>query len=130
MMSLFALTSGAHDYSSTGVASLLAVGVLLLVLSSVVRRKRRSFQGTVKALSKTWPSALLLFGAVGVALGVCRAEGVPFFSMPLLAVLWAILLVVVASLHVFLYRKRSYTIIPSQKTIDPREQFLPKRRKR
>ncbi len=127
--SFFSLSPGPLSYNHPFVLTLLGVGAGLFVLSFTVSLWRTRFaQKTSQKLSKRWPMVLVGHGVVSIVLGVCRAEGIVFFSMPFLVFLWALLLIVTISLQVLLYRRRAYTVLPTVHVEDPREKYLPHKR--
>lgn len=128
-MAFFAIGNGPVSYASLSVLLLLIPGLVLLIASFIVRPLRRNFQASAKALSKYWPTMLTTFGLLGIVLGVCRAEGIAFLSMPFLGALWGVLAIVILVLQTVAFRRRSYTIIPAAKIEDPRDAYLPKKKK-
>lgn len=126
-MEFFALSPAPLGYSSVMSWGLCVAGAVLLLLSSVVRRMK--FPSSVRGATRTWPALLLAYGVTGILLGVSAAEGVTFFAMPALAALWALLLIVTTVLHALFWKKRSYVIVPQERRPDPRDAYLPGKRR-
>ncbi len=129
-MMLFSLAPGVLPYTHPLVVAMLALSALLFVCAFFVGRVRNGLSGTMKKVSKSWGPLLCVFGVIGVILAVSRAEGITYFSMPFLAFLWALLLIVIFMLQFLLYRRRAYVILPQQRVEDPREKYLPKPKRR
>lgn len=119
----------ATGYDNPKIQVALAVCALLIVASFALRYWRKSVQNAqTKKLSRSWPSAALSFGLVGLVLVVARAEDISYISMRFWWVLWAIFAVLYVVLQVRLFRARHYQTLPSKKVEDPRKKYLPKRR--
>lgn len=121
---------GNAGYDNPKIQVLLVVCVLLVLLSFTMRFWRRSMRNPVtKRLSRTWPSAAFWFGLIGLVLVVSRVEGIGFLAMRL----WWIILAGVVALYLFfqvkIFRARHYQQVPREFTDDPREKYLPHRKK-
>ncbi|ALM09947.1 MAG TPA: hypothetical protein DEB30_02785 [Candidatus Peribacter riflensis] len=117
-------------YGSTNIRLLLAVCVLFILLSFVLRFWRRHMQNPVfKKLSRSWPSALFWFGITGLVFVVSRVESIGFLAMRLWWVLWGILLALYIVIQVRFFRMRYYEKLPTEVSSDPRDRYLPKRKK-
>ena len=107
-------------YGSTNIRLLLAVCVLFILLSFVLRFWRRHMQNPVfKKLSRSWPALFLrrISGFIG------------FLAMRLWWVLWGILLALYIVIQVRFFRMRYYEKLPTEVSSDPRDRYLPKRKK-
>jgi hypothetical protein len=109
---------------------LLVLCIALIVLSFVIRVWRRKMESPVtKKLSRSWSSACFWFGASGLVLVVCRVEQIQFLAMRLFWALWILGALVYAFFQVRQFRARYYRILPKEPTIDPRDRYLPGKRK-
>lgn len=121
----------APAYGSPKVVAILALCALLIVVGFVVSRWRKKLANAVtKRLSASWPTALYWFGFTGLFMTVCRVEGISFLSMRAFWGVWLVILGVYAGIQVRLFRSRHYEILPREKTEDPRERYLPGKKKR
>lgn len=128
---LFWPNPGIVPYDSSKVLIALALSALLMVASVVIGAvRRKSHNAVFKKLSSSWAPASFWFGFCGAILTVSRAEGIQFLSMRFLWVLWAVFLL----LYIFFmwrhFRARHYTVMPRQVVNDPRDAYLPKRKKK
>lgn len=129
-MDIFTLQPGSVSYGHPMAAAILCASLLAFAVGAVVRRRQHSATGYARQGLKAWGTLLFVFGVIGVMLGVSRAENIVFLAMPFLQILWALLLAVSSVIHLSLLRKRSYTILPSARVVDPRDEYLPKKRRR
>lgn len=128
---LFWPNPGNAYYSSPSMLIMLAVGVGLIVLAVVLRFWRQGLQDAMrKKLSRSWPATAAWFGLVLLFLVVARVEQIQFFAMRVLVLLWAVALLLAIVFHARRFRSKYYEIIPTKVVDDPREQYLPKKRKR
>lgn len=117
-------------YSNPKVMALLAVCAAFIVLSFIVRSWRSRLQNTVtRRLSKSWPGALVWFGAAGFVLAVARVEQISYISMRLWWAVWLLALLFTLFVQWKRWRAMHYEVLPMQKVNDPREKYLPKRKK-
>jgi len=122
---------GNATYQSPKVVALLVICLLFVLASVIVRIWRRRLTNPVtRKLSKSWPTATLWFGVVGLFLVVSRVEQISFVSMRFLWLIWAGLLVFYLFMQYKLFRAKHYEELPKVKVDDPREQYLPKKKKR
>ena len=128
---LFWPNPGNAYYNSPTMLAMLLVGVALIAAAVGLRLWRQRLRDSVqKKLSRAWPATAAWFGVVLLFLVVARVEQIQFFAMRILVVLWAAALVLAVAFHVRRYRSRYYQVIPTRKIEDPREEYLPKKRKR
>lgn len=128
---LFWPNPGPTTYENPKVIGLLLLCAVLLVASLLFRVWRRKLQNPVlRKLTRSWPSAALWFGVIGLFLVVSRAEGVSYVSMRFLWIVWGLALVLYVLLQCKLMRLKYYEPIPSQMPDDPREKYLPKKKRK
>ncbi|MDD4628349.1 MAG: hypothetical protein PHE68_03060 [Candidatus Peribacteraceae bacterium] len=121
---------GNASYGSPKIQILLVACALLILLSFTMSFWRRNMRNPVtKRLSRTWPSAAFWFGLIGLVLVVSRVESIGFLAMRL----WWVILAAVGALYLFLqyriFRARHYQQMPREFTDDPREKYLPRKKK-
>ena len=120
----------APGYDNPKVMALLTICAAFVVLSMVLRTWRLHMHNPVtKRLSRSWSSAALWFGLVGLVLAVARVEQISYISMRLWWGVWLLILVLVLVTQIRRWRAMHYQIVPKQKVNDPREKYLPKKRK-
>ncbi len=85
---------------------------------------------SLRKLSKSWPTASLWFGLVGLILVVARAEGIQYIAMRFWWVLWVAAGIAYLFFQFRLFRARHYEIIPAKKVIDVRDEYLPKAKRK
>ena len=125
---IFSPNPGSATYDTPWVIALLAGCTALIVLWFVLRRgwiPLSMNRKTIRSLS----SAFLWFGVVGLVLTVCRVEKIQFLAMPFLWVLWALALGAFIVLQARLHRMRHYQVLPRVVAGDPRDKYLPGKRK-
>jgi glucan phosphoethanolaminetransferase (alkaline phosphatase superfamily) len=118
------------SYGSTSMIVAMAICALLIVISFVIRwwRTRQADQ-RVRTLSRGWSSVTFWFGVVGLVLVVSRAEHIQFFAMRFLWVLWGVALAVYIGLQIRLWRARYYQVLPKLHVEDPRDKYIPGKKK-
>ncbi len=128
---LFWPNPGNAYYDSPKAMALLLFCVALVAASLVlsVWRRKQSNQ-VMRRLSKSWPTAAFWFGLVGLILVVARVEQIQFIAMRILWVVWGAILLVYLFFQIKLFRSRYYTVLPTETALDPRAQYLPKRKKK
>ena len=120
----------AATYDNPKVMALLAVCAGFVLLSFVIRRWRLHVSNPVtRRLSKSWSSAALWFGLVGLVLAVARVEQISYISMRLWWAVWLLCLILVLVVQTRRWRALHYQVLPKEKTNDPREKYLPKKKK-
>lgn len=122
---------GNATYLSPGMGSLLVTSVLLIGASFALRSWRAKQRNAVtKKLSKLWSPAALWFGILGIVLVVCRVEGIQILAMRFWWGIWLITLVTFALIQVRVFRSRHYEVLPTTNVADPREKYLPGKKRR
>ncbi len=109
---------------------MLVVCLGLMVGSFFLGLWRTKQQPITKKLSRTWASAAFWIGLVGAFLIVSRVEGIQFFSMRFLWVLWALAIAVYVILQIRIFRSRHYEVLPTERVEDPRGKYLPGKKKK
>ena len=113
-------------YSSPSVIVVLVLCAALIVLSFGISSWRKHLQNAVtKKLSRAWSSTVFWFGIVGLVLAVSRVEKIQFIAMRFLWVLWGVFLLLAIVLQWRLFRMRHYAVLPRVGKTDPRDQYLP-----
>lgn len=121
---------GNAHYGDTSMQSLLIACALLVVFSFLFHVWRsRMTNPVLKKLSRSWPSAAFWFGITGFIFVVSRVEGIGFLAMRFLWVLWGIAVALYLGVQVRFFRLRYYEKLPSAVSGDPRDRYLPKRKK-
>lgn len=127
---LFWPNPGNAGYDSTSMQALLAMCILLLVFSFIFRFFRSRMSNPVlKKISRSWSSAAFWFGVIGLLFVVSRVEGVGFLAMRMWWVAWGILILLYIGVQIRLFRMRYYERLPAEAAHDPRNRYLPKRKK-
>ncbi|MBI1812236.1 hypothetical protein HY285_03035 [Candidatus Peregrinibacteria bacterium] len=128
---IFAFNPGQATYGSTSMRLLLIACGSLVVLSFLIGVWRRSLTNSMtRKLSRTWPSVSFWFGIVGLVLVVCRVEQIQFLAMRFFWALWILALLVYIFVQLRLFRARHYEILPRVSYSDPREKYLPGKKKK
>lgn len=121
---------GNAHYGSGSMRTLLIVCALLLLFSFAFRFFRsRMGNPVMKKLSRSWSSAAFWFGVTGILFVVSRVEGVGFLAMRLWWVGWGIAIALYLGVQIRIFRMRYYEKLPSEVSDDPRDRYLPKRKK-
>ena len=128
---LFWPNPSAPFYSSTKVMAALLVCTLLIAGSFAIKRWRNKQSNAVtRKLSRSWPSAAFWFGLTGLFMVVCRVEGISYVSMRFWWVIWGVCALLFAGFQIKIFSMRHYEVLPQQaKKEDPREKYLPKKKK-
>lgn len=127
---LFAANPRGVTYMSASVLTALAVCAVLILGSFAIRMWRSRQQNSVlRKLSRSWASVAFWFGIIGLVLVVSRVEAIQFFAMRFLWVVWGALLLGIAFLQFRLFRAKYYVVIPQKPQFDPRDKYIPGRRK-
>ena len=118
-------------YDNPKLLIVLCVTLGLIVLSFALRVwRKRLANAQTKKLSRSWPTAAIWFGVTGLILAVSRAEDISYLSMRFLWVVWAAVFVLYVFIQVRMFRSKHYETIHTERVEDPREKYLPKRKKR
>ena len=116
--------------SPKALALLIVCGALVLG-SFWVKHWRKSLENPVtKKLSRSWSRSAFWFGLTGLFLVLARLETISYVSMRLWWFFWGGALILYLGVQLRLYRARHYEVLPTEKDVDPRQQYLPKRKKR
>jgi hypothetical protein len=122
---------GNAGYSSPSQLALLTLSLALVAASvGMYVWRKRSANPVTKKLTKTWTPAALCFGLIGAVLVISRVEGIQFLAMRFMWVLWFGAVVAFAFLQYKLFRARHYHVLPSVRVSDPRDRYLPGKKKR
>ena len=124
---LFWPNLGTAGYASPKVLAALLLCAAFFLFSFAVSwwRRREGRNPVTKRLSKGWPAAMRWFSGIGIVLSISRAEGIQFFSMRILWVLWALGMLAYSIIQIWKFRLKHYTVMPKAYTEDPREKYLP-----
>ncbi|NOS67004.1 MAG: hypothetical protein HOO67_01400 [Candidatus Peribacteraceae bacterium] len=127
---LFYPNPGRLTYSSPVIIAALVACAALVVLSFAIKYWRGQVQNAVtKKLSRAWSSISFWFGLTGLVLVVARVEKIQFVAMRFLWVLWALVLILLIALQWRIFRSRHYEVLPRVGKVDPRDQYLPGKKK-
>lgn len=119
------------SYSSHKVQALLWMCAVLVLLSFLVRSWRHRTQNPMtKRLSRSWSAALLGFGITGFVLVIARTEGIQFLAMRFLWVVWGLAALAYVLIQIRLFTARHYQVLPREVVMDPREKYLPGKRRK
>ena len=95
-----------------------------------VRWRKKMSNAPTKKLTRSWPSASLWFGLIGLFLVVCRVEGISFVSMRVWWLIWLAILIAYSFIQWKMFKARHYEIVPKQKKdVTARDKYLPKKKK-
>lgn len=127
---LFYPNPGTGSYTSTSALVILGISAVFIVASVSFRVWRKKQQNSVtRKLTKSWPASLLWFGIFGFVYAVSRVEGVSYISMRLWVFVWAACFLLFVLFQTRKFKNRYYEIIPQEKKIDPKDRYLPKKKK-
>jgi len=128
---LFWPNPGNAGYDTPKVIALIVLSMLLIVGSFAIARWRNSLTNqSLKKVSRSWSTASVWFGLTGLVLTVSRVEQIQFLSMRALWGVWLVIAILYFTLQVRTVRMRTYEVLPSVKSSDPRAKYLPKRKRR
>lgn len=128
---LFWPNPGNADYSNPKVIALLILCALLVLGSFIVRRWRAGIVNPMtKKLSRSWSGAMAWFGIAGLIMVVSRVEDIQFLAMRFLWVLWGLIALAYVLIQLRLFRARHYEVLPKETVIDPRDKYLPGKRRK
>ncbi|MAE68633.1 MAG: hypothetical protein QF793_03725 [Candidatus Peribacteraceae bacterium] len=119
-------------YSSPKVVVAFLVCAVLIV-SSFALKRWRSAQSTAvtRKLSRSWANVALWYGIIGIFLTVCRVESISYLSMRFWWIVWGASAAVYIGFQIKMYRMRHYEVVPQEKKDeDPREKYLPSKKKK
>lgn len=130
LLTLFAANPRGVTYGSPSMVALLVVCAAFVAFSFGVRFWRRRQENSVlRKLSRSWSSVSFWFGIVGLILVVARVEGIQFVAMRFLWVIWVVLLLLYLFFQWKLFRAKFYAVIPTRPQEDPRDKYLPGKRR-
>ncbi len=116
-------------YDTPKMQTILLLCVGCIVLSFCIKRwRRRQKNPATRKLSRSWATATLWFGIIGLFLAVSRAEDISYVSMRFWWVVWAGVLLLYLSVQIRVFRARHYVQLPTESSEDPREKYLPKKK--
>ena len=131
LLYIFHPNPGNAAYISPTMGVLLLLSLAFIVASFALRMWRSKLRNAVtKKLSRLWSGAALWFGIIGVILVVSRVEGIQYIAMRFWWGVWIVALVAFALLQMRLFKARHYEVVPMAKVMDPREKYLPGKKKR
>jgi len=120
----------ALGYEDPKIQAALLLCLVLIVLSFVIKYWRKKQANPItRKLSKSWSSAVLWFGVIGLVLTVARAEDISYVSMRFLWVVLGLIMILFVFLQYKLFRSRHYEKLPSAVQEDPRDKYLPKKKR-
>lgn len=119
-------------YSNPKVVVLLLLAAALIAGSFAVSRWRKSLTNAVtRKLTRAYAPAMFWFGIIALFLTVCRVEGISYLSMRLWWIVLLLAAVAFVAIQYKIFRARHYEIVPQQRvTSDPKERYLPQKKKR
>jgi amino acid transporter len=121
----------ATGYDNPKIQAILVVCFALIVASFVLKRWRRKISNPVtKKLSRSWPTACIWFGIIGLVLAISRADDISYMSMRFWWVVWIVCLALYLYIQVRVFKAKHYEKIPTENTEDPRKKYLPKKKRR
>lgn len=119
------------NYSSPKAIALMVLCALFIAASFGIKAWRRKTQdGKLRQLSKTWSAAALWFGIVGLVLVIARVEQIQYVAMRFWWLVWLLALGLYAFLQFKLYKARYYSVLPTAVVKDPRDRYLPGKKKK
>lgn len=121
-------SSIAH-YGDVGILALIVLCAVMIAGSFLISRWRRTVQnGLTRKLSGSWSSMSFWMGVVGLVLIVARVERIQIIAMPFLWVVWGLVLLIYVLLQWRIFSLKYYEVMPRNVAVDPREQYLPKKK--
>lgn len=128
---LFWPNPGSANYGDPSIIALLLLTVGMIVSSFVLSywRKRQTNPITRK-LSVSWSRAAFWFGLFGLVMVVSRVEDIQFIAMRFLWIVWAAFLMLYVVFQYKKWRMKHYEVLPSVSVVDPRDRYLPKKKRR
>ena len=127
---LFWPNPGNATYLSPKIQAALGLCILLLLFSVSLHFLRRASHNPVfKKLSRSWSSVSFWFGIAGAVFIVSRVESIGFLAMRVWWVAWGIAAAFIIGVQVRLFRARYYEPLPRDHSEDPRDRYLPRKKK-
>lgn len=90
--------------------------------------RRKCADAVLRKLTRSFPSAFLWFGVLGIILVVARVEYIQFVAMRFWWLIWGLAFLLYGVFQYRTLRQRYYRVIPQGRAEDPREKYLPKAR--
>ncbi len=120
------------SYMDPKVLVILSVCCILVIGSFAVRYWRKTLSNPItKKLSRSYGTAMLWLGIVGLFLIICRVEGISYLSMRLWWGVWIFVAAAYTAIQIKIFRTKHYEILPRETVReDPNEKYLPKKKKR
>ncbi len=110
---------------------LLLLCVALVAASFGIRYWRKSLQNPItRKLSRSWASVSFWMGIVGAVLVVARVEEIQFVAMRFMWVVWAAAALFYVYMQWRLFTAKHYEVLPRSRMDDPREKYLPGKKRR
>lgn len=127
---LFHPNPGMVGYGTPSMVLLLVVGLGLIALSIGLRFWRKGLQNPItRKLSRSWAGATLWFGITAAILVVARVEGIQFLAMRCMWLVWGIAAAVYVFFQYRLFTRRHYEVLPRIAVNDPRDRYIPGKKK-
>ena len=128
---IFYPNPGNASLTSPKALTLIILCALMVLASFGIKYWRSRLKNPVtKKLSRSWARASFWFGVIGIILAYSRIESISYVSMRLWWVVWLVALGAYLFIQYKLFGARYYEVLPKEKTEDPREKYLPRRKKR
>jgi len=128
---IFYPNPGNASFTSPKALTLIIICALMVLMSFGIKYWRSRLSNPItKKLSRSWARASFWFGVIGLILAYSRIESISYVSMRLWWVVWLVALGAYLFIQYKLFRARHYEVLPKEKTEDPREKYLPKRKKK
>ncbi|MFA7681450.1 MAG: hypothetical protein WCX61_00290 [Candidatus Peribacteraceae bacterium] len=122
---------GMVPYDNSKVVALFCCCGAMVVAAFILRVWRRRTTNTqLRKLSRSWSGALIWFGVIGLVLLISRTEQISYLSMRIWWVVWAVILVVYIAFQLRQFQTRYYKKLPGEHYADPRQEYLPRKKKR
>jgi hypothetical protein len=120
----------ATTYDNPKVLALLALCGLMIALGFAISFWRKQKGNPVtRRLTRSWPAACIWFGGIGLVLLIARVEQISYISMRVWWMVWAAALLLYVYVQFRRWRMMHYEVLPTHRMSDPREKYLPKRKK-
>lgn len=117
---------GNADYANPKVLLLFAACLFLFLGSFIVSSWRKNHGNSVtRKLARSWSSAMRWLAVIGFILIIARVEDIQFVAMRFLWVVWALAAALFILLQAWLWKKKHYTVVPTERFEDPRAKYLP-----
>lgn len=119
-----------EPYGSSQTMPFLILSLGLIVAAFILSAwRKRTANVVTKKLSRAWPTAAGLFGGIGLILVISRAENIQYISMRFWWIVWFALGSLFVYLQYRVFKARHYEVLPTEHVSDPRDKYLPKKKK-